>query len=80
MHAGGLHGCLLGGAVVGGLRRQHGVHIQFGPVGQRRDGVGQRLPQRVSAYSTVTGAVACTVRLTRPSRSSLRRVCVSTFA
>src|SRR5215470_7911220 len=36
-------------------------------------------PSAVSRYSTVTGTVGYTVRVTRPSRSSPRRVWVSTF-
>src|SRR5215475_8572249 len=36
-------------------------------------------PRAVSRYSTVTGTVGYTVRSTRPSRSSPRRVWVSTF-
>src|SRR5215469_2770131 len=41
--------------------------------------VAKLRPRAVSRYSTVTGTVGYTVRVIRPSRSSPRRVWVSTF-
>ena len=37
------------------------------------------MPRSVTAYVTVTGTVGVTVRVTSPSRSRERSVCVSIF-
>ena len=51
----------------------------LGPTPDRLERLGQRSPGRGQGVSTVTGTVGFTRRVTSPSSSRLRRVCVNIF-